>query len=113
MTCHKQPLSPASPKFPLIAGIAATCFAQMTLAACPPGYLSKAGHCIPGPAQPSHPYVAQPIVGAPVTVAPVPTGNAALNTQPIPPGHVLRKPATPAAPSAPTPHWDVKANKKS
>jgi hypothetical protein len=113
MHCHKQPLSPPSPKFLLIAGIAAACFAQVTLAACPPGYLSKAGHCIPGPAQPPHVVVAQPLVHAPLTVSPVPTGNAALNPQPIPPGHVLVKPSTPPAPSGPTPHWDVKANKKS
>lgn len=113
MNCQKPPLSPVSPKFLLVAGIAAACCAQTTLAACPPGYLSKAGHCIPGQAQPPHAPAGQPTVHAPLTESPVPSGNAALNPQPIPPGHVLHKSSTSPPPTGPAPHWGLKANKKS
>lgn len=30
---------------------------QTAIADCPPGYRSRAGHCIPGPAQPHHPWM--------------------------------------------------------
>ena len=88
----------------LIAGFAAALVAQSAVAGCPPGYLSKAGHCIPGPKQTLH---------APAMVSPVPGGKAALNPQPIPPGHSLHK--TPAPPTTTPPdqmHWDLKANKE-
>ncbi|MES2402912.1 MAG: hypothetical protein V4567_01085 [Pseudomonadota bacterium] len=43
---------------------------QTAMAGCPPGYRSKAGHCIPGPAQPHRPYVAKSNVHVPAGVSP-------------------------------------------
>ncbi len=131
--------------------IAAACMlgamvAQTAIANCPPGYRSKAGHCVPGPAQPHHPWVkssvhvpsavsavhakphapppemidrskARPQPGAPIehranaanTHGIIFVGGknkAALNPQPIPPGHA--KPVVPKKS-----HWDLKANKES
>ena len=110
MSCQKESALPSlSRKFVLVAGIAAAWFAQSAIAGCPPGYLSKAGHCIPGPAQPQHPTVIETTVRAPVAVSP---GKVALNPQPIPPGHVLSKsaPRPPTAPAGQTLHWDLKKN---
>ena len=107
MTCHK---------YLLVAGVAAALFAQSAFADCPPGYLSKAGHCIPGKAQPYHPPVIAPTLhAAPTAVPPSAGGKVSLNPQPIPPGHILRKPSAPTTntPTGQTPHGDVKANKQS
>jgi len=110
MSCQKESgLPPMSRKLILVAGVAAAWFAQSALAACPPGYLSKAGHCIPGPVQPHHPTVIESSVHAPVAASP---GKVALNPQPIPPGQVLRKssPPPPPPPVDQTLHWDLKKN---
>lgn len=53
--------------------IAAACvlgamIVQTAIADCPPGYRFKAGHCIPGPAQPHHPWT-QSGVHAPSAVS--------------------------------------------
>lgn len=45
--------------------------AQAALADCPPGYRSKAGHCIPGPAQPHRPLVMKSVAPAPTAVSPI------------------------------------------
>jgi len=124
MRCQKQSgPSPMCRNLLLVTGVAAAWFAQSALAGCPPGYLSKAGHCIPGPAQPHHPQVIESIQHAPVAVSPVtsgkaalnpqpiPPGKAALNPQPIPPGSILPKSPPPPVPGGGTPHWDVKKNK--
>ncbi|HEY4210677.1 MAG TPA: hypothetical protein VGM84_04315 [Steroidobacteraceae bacterium] len=130
MRCQKKPGLPSKAhKFVLVAGVtAAAWFAQSAVAGCPPGYLSKAGHCIPGPAQPHHPPVIESTQHAPVAVSPVdasklhalnpqpvPLDKAALNPQPIPPGHLLPKSSSPPphVPVDPTPHWDLKKNKGS
>jgi len=86
-----------------VAGVAAALFAQSAVAGCPPGYISKAGHCIPGRASAQH----TPTAVAPMTaVSPVAGGKAALNPQPIPPGHSLHTAPAPAAnkPTGQTPH---------
>jgi hypothetical protein len=141
MSCQKKSgRPPMSHSFLLVAGVAAAWFAQSAIAGCPPGYLTKAGSCIPGPAQPHHPAAIQSNVHAPVAVSPVdaskshaltsqpvlqgkaalnpqpiPPGKAALNPQPIPPGHTLRKSSSPPSPvpGDQTPHWDLKKNKGS
>ena len=110
MSCQKErALPPTSHKLLLVAGVAAAWFAQSAIAGCPPGYLSKAGHCIPGPAQPHHPPAIESTQHAPVAVSP---GKVALNPQPIPPGHTLRKlsPPPPHTPVDQTLHWDLKKN---
>jgi hypothetical protein len=116
---------PMSHHVRLLAGVAAAWLSHSAMADCPPGYLSKAGHCIPGPVQT---HQAQSIVStqhAPVAVSPVnasksaapnlqpiPSGKAALNPQPIPPGRLLPK-AAPRPPRGGGPlKWDVKANKQ-
>lgn len=114
---------PTSRHVLLLAGIAAAWLSQTAMADCPPGYLSKAGHCIPGPART---HQAQSIVStqpAPVAVSPVskpsapnlqpiPAGKTALNPQPIPPGRLLPKTA-PRPPRGGGPlKWDLKANKR-
>ena len=129
MSYQKESGRPARPhSFLLVAGVAAAWFAQSAIAGCPTGYLPKAGNCIPGPAQPHHPSAIESTVHAPIAVSPVhaskshalnsqlvPSGKAALNPQPIPPGHVLPKSSasTPPAPVGQTPHWDLKKNKGS
>jgi len=129
MSCQKaSSRSPRSHNFLLVAGLAAGWFVQSAIASCPPGYLPKAGHCIPGPAQPHHPLASVSTLRAPVAVSPVdaskshslntqpvPGGKVALNPQPIPPGHILRKSSSPPtpAPVGQTPHWDLKKNKGS
>jgi hypothetical protein len=141
MSCQKESGRPAmSHSFFLIAAAAAACFVQSAMAGCPPGYLPKAGNCIPGPAQPPHPPVSVATPHAPVAVSPadaskshslntqpvpagkvalnpqpIPPGKVALNPQPIPPGQILRKPSSPPppAPVDQTPHWDLKKNKGS
>jgi hypothetical protein len=136
MSCQKESGRPAmSHSFFLIAAAAAACFVQSAMAGCPPGYLPKAGNCIPGPAQPPHPPVSvvvavspadaskshslntQPVPAGKVALnpQPIPPGKVALNPQPIPPGQILRKPSSPPppAPVDQTPHWDLKKNKGS
>lgn len=129
MSCQKESGRPAmSHSFLLVAAAAAACFVQSAMAGCPPGYLPKAGNCIPGPAQPHHPPVSVATPRAPVAVLPadaskphslntqpVPAGKVALNPQPIPPGQILRKSPSPPAPAPvdQTPHWDLKKNKGS
>jgi hypothetical protein len=110
----------------LLAGLAAAWLSQSAMADCPPGYLPKAGHCIPGPV---HTRQAQSIVSTqhpPLAVSPlnaakssapnlqpIPSGKAALNPQPIPPGRLLPKTA-PRPPRGGDPlKWDIKANKQS
>ena len=44
---------------------------QTAIADCPPGYRSKAGHCIPGPTQPHRPYVMKSNRHVPFGVSPV------------------------------------------
>ena len=125
MSCQKRSgPRPMSHSLVLITGVTAAWFAQSAMAGCPPGYLSKAGHCIPGPAQPHHPQVIALTQHAPVAVSPVTaskssaltsqsisSGKAALNPQPIPPGHNLFKSPPPPPNAGGTPHWDVKKNK--
>lgn len=107
-----------SQKTLFVVGVAAALFARSAMAACPAGYISKAGHCIPGRAPTTHaPLTATPVAVAPSAVSPVPGGKAALNPQPIPPGHNLHKTPAPPAPPASTPsgqdlHWDLKAQKE-
>ncbi|HJU25495.1 MAG TPA: hypothetical protein VJ722_02350 [Rhodanobacteraceae bacterium] len=45
--------------------------AQAATAGCPPGYQSKAGHCIPRPMQTHHPVRAGSFAHAPAAVSPV------------------------------------------
>ncbi|HJU08625.1 MAG TPA: hypothetical protein VJ727_09115 [Rhodanobacteraceae bacterium] len=45
--------------------------AQTASADCPPGYRSKAGHCIPGPMQTHHPVAIESSVHAPTAVSPI------------------------------------------
>jgi hypothetical protein len=127
MSCQRKfCLPPMSHSLLLVAGVAAAWFAQSAIAACPQGYLPKAGNCIPGPAQPHHPPASASTLHAPVAVSsvdasqsqavnsqPVPPSKAELNPQPIPPGHLLRKSSSPPAPVSQTPHWDLKKNKGS
>jgi hypothetical protein len=125
MSCQrKRNPRPMSHRFLLVAGVAAAWFGQSAIAGCPQGYLPKAGHCIPGPAQPHHPPLSESTLHAPVAVVdasrshalnaqPLPRSKAALNPQPIPPGHLLRKSSPPPAPVGQTPHWDLKKNKGS
>ena len=127
MSCQKESgPRPMSHNVLLVAGVAAAWFAQSAMAGCPPGYLSKAGNCIPGPAQPHHPLAIESTLHAPVALSPVhaskssalnsqpiPSGKAALNPQPIPPGHILPKTSPPPAHVGGTPHWDLKKNKPS
>ena len=126
MSCQtKSGPRPMSHHLLLLAGVAAAWFAQSALAGCPPGYLPKAGNCIPGPAQPHHPQAIALTQHAPVAVSPVnastssgltsrpiPSGKAALNPQPIPPGHISPNPLRPPAHVGGT-RWDVKKNKPS
>lgn len=44
---------------------------RTALANCPPGYSSKAGHCIPGPVHTHHPVAIQSGMHAPTAVSPV------------------------------------------
>lgn len=45
--------------------------AQTAMAGCPPGYRSKAGHCIPGPVQTHHPAAIKSSVHAPTAMSPM------------------------------------------
>ena len=45
--------------------------AQTAMAGCPPGYRSKAGHCVPGPVQMHHPVAIKSTMHAPTAVSPV------------------------------------------
>jgi len=45
--------------------------AQTASADCPPGYRSKAGHCIPGQAQPHQPLVMKSVAPVPTAVSPM------------------------------------------
>jgi hypothetical protein len=55
----------------IAACLAGALIAQTAMAGCPPGYRSKAGHCIPGPVQTHHPVAIGSTVHAPTAASPV------------------------------------------
>lgn len=69
--------------------------AQAALADCPPGYRSKARHCIPGPAQPHRPLAMKSIAPAPAAVSPIPVKPHTLAPKRLDGSKVKPKPGAP------------------
>jgi hypothetical protein len=55
----------------IAACLIAALIAQTALADCPPGYRSKAGHCVPSQAQSHHPFVMKSNEHPPIAVSPM------------------------------------------
>lgn len=72
-----------------------TLIAQAALADCPPGYRSKARHCIPEPAQSHRPLVMKSIAPAPTAVSPISAKPHVLAPKAIDRSKVKPKPGAP------------------